>query len=115
MKAICVSLGNEAPAKGGWLSLHREYDILAILALPGRSIKFRVLSDDGRTPMLADSDLFLAAGQPLPKSWVCSVTEDGVVELGPKDWLQPGFWERFFDHDPEAVKSFRNEIAQFGD
>jgi hypothetical protein len=91
MKVLCVSWGDPTSNKEGWLTLHREYSVLAILALPGRSIKFRLLSDDGRTPILADSSLFAASDQPLPEAWVGKVTQDGVVELGPKQSLRPGF------------------------
>jgi hypothetical protein len=109
MKALCVSVGN-VPGAGGWLTVHREYDVLGILALPGRSIKFRVLADDGITPILADSALFAASATSLPRSWVCTVAQDGVVEMGPKEWLEPGFWERFFDQEPDAVESFHRAI-----
>jgi hypothetical protein len=110
MKAVCVSLGEGAPNRGAWLTLHREYQVLAILGIPGRSIKFRVLSDDGHTPILADSTLFAASDQSLPRSWVCAVTQDGVVELAPKKWLEPGFWERFFDRDQQALEAFQQEV-----
>jgi hypothetical protein len=105
-----VGLGESSPAPSHWLTLHREYLVLAILALPGRSIKFRVLSDDGRTPILADSSLFAAPAQPLPESWAGTVTQDGVLELGPRPWLETGFWERFFDHEPDAVQGFHREV-----
>jgi hypothetical protein len=115
MKALCLGLGDDAALlKGGWLTLHREYDVLAILASPGRTIEFRVLADDGRTPILADSRLFAATAQPVPGSWVCTVSEDGVVELGPSAWLEEGFWERYFDGDPDAVECFRTGIGAPG-
>jgi len=114
VKVLCVTLGDSQPSPTGWLTLHREYLVLAILALPGRTIRFRVLSDDGRTPILADSSLFAAPVQPLPATWAGTVTEDGVVELGPQRWLEPGFWERFFDRDPVAVEVFSQEVEALG-
>ena len=114
MKVLCVALDESQPDQSGWLTLHREYLLLAVLALPGRSIKFRVLSDDGRTPILADSILFAAPIQAVPDTWAAIVTEDGVVEFGPDRWLEPGFWERFFDRDPTAVRAFREEVESLG-
>lgn len=111
MKALCVSLGDGRSGTANWLTLHREYAVLEILALPGRRIEFRVLADDGRTPILADSALFAVNDQPVPATWVCRVSQDGFVELGPRAWLEPeGFWERFFDGEPAAVESFRTEL-----
>jgi hypothetical protein len=110
VKVLCVTLGDSQPGQTGWLTVHREYIVLAILALPGRSIKFRVLADDGHTPILADSSLFAALVQPLPGTWAATVTEGGVVKLGPQRWLEPGFWEHFFDGDPVAVEVYRQEV-----
>ena len=109
-----MTLGQSQPDQSGWLTLHREYLLLALLAVPGKSIKFRVLSDDGRTPILADSSLFAAPSQDLPGTWAAAVTEGGVVEIGPSRWLVPGFWERFFDREPEAVLVFREEVESLG-
>ena len=109
-----MALGESEPGQAGWLTLHREYLLLAVLALPGRSVKFRVLSDDGRTPILADSTLFAAPIRPLPDTWAAAVTEGGVVEIGPISWLEPGFWERFFDGEPPAVEAFREGVDSLG-
>ena len=106
MRALYVHSARDVQVSDGLLTLHQEYNILAILAIPGRDIKFRVLSDDGRTPILADSRMFTTSGQPVPETWTCTVSQDGIVELGPPEWLEPDFWERFFDRDPGAVDAF---------
>lgn len=115
MKVLCVNLGDPQTSRSAWLTLDQEYLLLALLAVPGRRIKFRVLSDDGRTPILADSRMFAAPIQRLPESWVATVTQDGVVELGPAPWLESGFWERYFDRDPEAVATFQREVGLLGE
>jgi hypothetical protein len=109
MNVVCISTEN-ASSHSAWLTINHEYLVLSILALPEKTILFRVMADDTRTPILAESSLFAAASQPLPDNWVVAVREGGVVELGPRDWLDTGFWERFFDREPEAEEIFRREF-----
>jgi hypothetical protein len=40
-----------------------------------------------------------------------AIREGGVVELGPPSWLEPGFWERYFDRDPDTISQFQREIS----
>ena len=109
MRVLCVSL--EANRKTDpWLTLNREYLVLSILVVPGRVTKLRVLTDDNRTPILADAAMFAATSEPLPPNWVATIREGGVLELGPRRWLQLGFWEQYFDGDLNAVATFQDEI-----
>lgn len=112
MRALCVKLispvsGMEVLDHPG-VNLDEQYDILSILLEPGRGAKFRVLTADG-TPALFDAAMFVATAAAIPRNWVMSVREGGVVSFGPESWLQPGFWERYFDGDPDAVAAFDTE------
>jgi hypothetical protein len=111
VKISCVSLGDPSRDGGAWLTLGREYLVLSILAVPGNGIRFRIVADNGRTPILEDSSLFRASNVALPISWVASVSADGVLEIGPARWLTRGYWERYFDRDEEAVAIFEEEVA----
>jgi hypothetical protein len=110
VKAVCVPLDEPGRQRDGWLTLHREYQVLEVLAQPGRSIKFRVMSDKGRVPILVESTKFAAVAQPLPRTWSMRVSQDGLVERAPARWLEVGYWEKFFDRDPEAVAIFHEEV-----
>src|SRR5216683_2988200 len=77
--------------------------------------KMRILADDNRTPILVDAAMFAANSQPIPRSWVATIREGGVVELGPRAWLEHGFWERYFDGDPDAIAAFRREVEAMTD
>ena len=44
----------------------------------------------------------------LPPQWEASVNATGHVELSPKEWKSPGFWEAYHDADPSAEKLFRS-------
>jgi hypothetical protein len=114
VKVLCVTLDKPEADLSLWLTPHKEYLLLAILAQPDRNVLFRILSDDGRTPILADASLFAAPIQAVPDTWAGAVREGGVVEVGPRRWLELGFWERFFDGDPDAVRVFREEVESLG-
>lgn len=93
-----------------WLTLHREYDVLEIYAYPGRQVEFRLTSDDGSTPALFDSTMFMTIDGHLPDSWEARVEDGGILRLGPARWMEPGFWEAYFDSEPAAVEAYEREV-----
>jgi hypothetical protein len=111
VKALCVKVA-DASCQDSWLTLNREYQVLSLLMAPGDPAKLRIIADDGMTPILADASLFAMISQPLPPSWVLAIREGGVAELGPPSWLEPGFWERYFDRDADAISQFQEEIVR---
>lgn len=111
MKALCVGLADSSESDS-WLTLNHEYTVLSVLMTPKGPAKLRIVADDGRTPILVEAPRFAMTPQRLPSSWACAIREGGVVELGPSSWLEPGFWERYFDGDSDAVQRFREEIAR---
>jgi hypothetical protein len=40
--------------------------------------------------------------------WICETGEDNEKYCYPKEWNEPGFFEDFFDDNPEAIKRFWN-------
>jgi hypothetical protein len=91
------------------IRLHDEYPVLAIQAQPGRAPEIRILTDDG-TPALFDARMFATTESSIPANWIARVREGGVVDLAPESWLELGFWERYFDRDPAAVRAFETEL-----
>lgn len=111
MKALCVTLAGDGDYDP-WLTLNREYRIFSVLMTSKGPAKLRVIADDGRTPILADASLFAMSSQPVPPSWSLIIREGGVVEFGPASWLEPGFWERYFDRDADAFSEFEEQIIR---
>jgi hypothetical protein len=109
VKALCISLGSDRESDP-WLTLNREYLVLSILVTPKGHARLRILADDNRTPILVDATMFAASPQTLPWAWVATIREGGSVELGPRRWLELGFWERYFDGDADSVAAFQDEI-----
>jgi hypothetical protein len=111
VKALCVRIAGEGE-RDSWLTLNDEYQVLSVLMTTKGPAKLRIIADDGRTPILADASQFAVSPQPLPPSWVLAIREGGVVEIGPPSWLEPGFWERYFDRDADAISQFQQEIVR---
>jgi hypothetical protein len=93
-----------------WLTLNHEYLVLSMLvALKGPAM-LRVVADDNRTPIFVDATMFAASAQPLPRTWVAKIGEGGALEIGPRRWLELGFWDRYFDGDAAAVAVVGDEV-----
>jgi hypothetical protein len=111
VKALCVGLADSSESDS-WMTLNHEYTVLSLLMTPKGPAKLRIVADDGRTPILVEASGFSMTAQRLPSSWACVIREGGVVELGPSPWLEPGFWERYFDGDRDAIQRFQEEVAR---
>jgi len=95
------------------LILDEEYVVLEIHVEPGQGAAFRIIPKDG-TPALFEAAMFMTTDQGIPDTWEARVREGGIVHIAPTAWLQSGFWERFFDRDPEAVAVFVKELEHMG-
>ncbi|WP_322747570.1 MULTISPECIES: hypothetical protein [unclassified Frankia] len=116
MRVLCTRI--ISPVTSGsiedsaWVRLGGEYIVISVLACPGRRIELQIVGDDVRAPGLWDSEMFMTVDDRLPSNWVAKVGEGGVVELAPRRWLEPGFWEAYFDRDPDAVAAYEDELRQ---
>ena len=63
------------------------------------------MSDDRLTPIVADSRQFELVSSRLSSTWVGSLEEWGS-DARADAWTRPGFWEDYFDREPEAMKQF---------
>jgi len=110
MKVECRRVENPVSgldeSSSGWLRVWLEYVVLEVYAYPDRRTDLRLISDDAETPALFDSALFTTVEDSIPSSWVGQIAEGGVFRLGPKDWMERGFWEAFFGRDPTAVRKY---------
>jgi len=69
---------------------------------------YRIIGDDGFTPALYESHLFIPISSAIPHNWVINFDGD-IFQLSPLPWLTSGFWEQYFDGDHEARKIFSEE------
>ncbi|TCC22818.1 hypothetical protein [Kribbella speibonae] len=90
------------------------YPVISIMAEPGGRVQLQIVADDGRSLAWFDSDTFMTVDSVIPERWVIRVAESGVVDLAPAAWLEPGFWEQYYDGDATAEQTVAYELHQMG-
>lgn len=114
MKVRCVRIVNPTTRAieeySPWVRIGGEYLVLEISAAPNGHVSLRIHLEEG-APGLWDSTMFETTDVAIPSNWVAKVSRQGGVDLGPERWLEPGFWERYFDREPEAVAVFDDETS----
>jgi hypothetical protein len=91
----------------------REYLVLAAFAEPLRTalpLGLQILDDAGH-PSWWPASMFATTSTVIPPNWIANVDEEGDLHLGPAAWIVRGFWEAFFDGEPEAVEIYKREFA----
>jgi len=48
----------------------------------------------------------------IPPTWVATSPDSARLSFEPEAWAVTGYWERFFDREPEAVATFDEERAK---
>ncbi|QPB85433.1 hypothetical protein CWC22_020655 [Pseudoalteromonas rubra] len=112
MKVRCIKLLDESTGDpletSSWLSLESVYHVLSVNMEDGAAVKFQLMSDNG-TPAFHNANQFEIVSDIIPARWVINFVAGSHVELSPKLWSEPGFWESYFDGEPEAISLFDTE------
>ncbi|MDB4941682.1 MAG: hypothetical protein JWP97_1216 [Labilithrix sp.] len=93
-----------------WVKIDSVYHVLEIWMEPGR-IRLRLVGEEP-TPALFQPEMFEVVSSVIPPTWVVTIPRGGGLSLAPEPWNATGFWERFFDAEPEAVAVFEDERAK---
>jgi hypothetical protein len=117
MKVICTTLppspDGEPLKSSPWVTLHADYHVLSVLAVPGRPVQIQILTDNGRTLGWYDSEYFMTVDDTVPDSWSVRIGERGVLNLAPTAWLAPAFWDAYYDDDePAAIEAVEAELRR---
>lgn len=114
MRVRCERLINpgtlQPESSSPWLEVGGEYAVLTVMALPEGTTWVRIYVDDERGAMLLDSRMFVTVDTSIPANWVSAIDDRGALRLGPATWLEPGYWESYYDGDPSAVTTFHREL-----
>jgi hypothetical protein len=93
-----ISVLGTPEERSGWLTVGRDYTVLELAVIPGRSegmpiVEFRIESDGGGTPALFRGEQFGVVDGRLPSNWRALISADGRLDIGPEAWHRQGFWE----------------------
>ena len=108
IKIINEQSGEILPATS-WLTVGKTYPVLAVFVAANGLPKYRLLGDDEVTPALHTANQFEILSGILPSIWRAHSVPNRYFELAPTSWIVPGFWEAFFDGNPDAVRVFHED------
>jgi hypothetical protein len=116
MRVVCTRIPTPVrglrPGASPWVDLDHEYIVLGVLAEPGGAVQLHLLLDRDGNLAWFDSDCFLTVEGSVPPSWTTRIGAGGALELAPTTWHAEGFWELYYDGDPDARDSVRREVAR---
>jgi hypothetical protein len=112
VKVRCIKLLSRGrPAeRSGWAKIGGVYHVLELWVEPGRAM-LRLVGEQP-TPALFEPEMFEVVSSAIPPTWAVTSPKPGCLSFAPEAWSGAGFWERFFDGEPEAVDVFEEQRAK---
>jgi hypothetical protein len=92
-----------------WLTVGTVYHVLEIIQDTERRWMLRLVGDNRNGPALFELDQFEIITSYIPRTWIIVWGKEDFFELSPRPWTRPGFWEQYYDGEPDAVKVFEEE------
>ncbi len=96
----------------------KEYQVLSILVLKGRSSNYRIICDDYPHPILVDMDSFVVSCENISSSWIIKQVND-ILIITPELWAENDFWDIYFDDyqsiNHQIVKEEINKMVKEDD
>ena len=90
----------------------REYHVLAIHARGDSAVVDFMIVDDTGDQRLASSLMFSVVSDRIPSCWRVRLREEGGVTLAPEEWLEKGFWDKYYHDDFEAGQRARETFRR---
>jgi hypothetical protein len=92
-----------------WINKNEECYVVEILSRINGETEYRLFgSKEPTTPAYFNSSEFEVIDGKIPKNWVVEQIEDTMFFI-PAKFKEIGFWERYFDGVPDALKIFEEE------
>ena len=112
MKVRCIRLldtSGKPQDKSAWLTIGKIYHVLSVELGSDQKWKLRLVGDGFNGVALFHLEEFEIVTSKIPNSWVMAWGKDGFFELTPETWREPGFWERYYNREPNTVRIFEDE------
>jgi hypothetical protein len=113
MKVRCIKLldsRGRPVGRSAWAKIGSVYHVLSVWAEPGHT-GLRLVGEES-TPAIFEPEMFEVVSPKIPPTWVITSPKPGCLSLEPQAWSGVGFWERFFDGDPDAIAVFKEEQSK---
>jgi len=113
MKVRCIKLLDSRglpTTRSAWVKVGGTYHVLSVWIEPGQT-KLRLIGEEP-TPALFEVEMFEVVSSIIPVTWVIASPKAGCLSLAPSAWNTAGFWENFFEREPEAVACFEKQRAR---
>lgn len=112
MKVRCVRIfdprGNELE-QSPWLTIGKDYVVLSVIFDIGGAARLRLVGDRRNGLALFRWDAFEIVSPIIPPTWIIFPGPQSYIYLTPEPWTEPGFWERYYDQDQDAMMIFERE------
>jgi hypothetical protein len=110
VKCICLhDVSGKSQEKSAWLTIGKVYHALEINQNSNKKWMIRLVGDGLNGAALFPLEEFEIVTHKLPDSWIIKWGKEGFFRLTPEPWSHAGFWERFYDKDPDAMRVFERE------
>jgi hypothetical protein len=117
MKVRCTKLidsGGTPQGTSTWLTLGKIYHVLSVVLDIHATWYLRLRGDVEHGVGLFPLTQFEIVSARIPRLWTIT-WNNGVFELTTEQWARPNFWERFYEHDVDAVRIFDRESMKIID
>jgi hypothetical protein len=92
--------------------LGKIYDVLTVTLGTQNKWLLRLMGDGTNGVALFALEQFEIVSPSIPAGWMVFWQSNGVFELTTKEFGRPGFWERYYEKDPEAARVFEQEMRR---
>jgi len=115
MKVKCIRYFDSrrrAAFESVWLTIDKVYEVLGMRKGADQKLDYLIVANE-RDPVLTTlgfhpSESFAIVSDSRPPNWEEDFSK-GVVRVLPRAWLEPGFFEKLHDGDPDAYSAFERE------
>jgi hypothetical protein len=112
MKVRCIRLlgpDGKSQESSKWLTIGKIYHVLEVShsSNDGRWL-LRFVGEEPNGVALFFLEEFEVVTSKIPPTWIIGWTK-GLFKLTPEPWSQAGFWDRYYDRDPDAIRVFEEE------
>jgi hypothetical protein len=60
-------------------------------------------------PRLYEALQFEIVSEVIPSNWEIRIFNNTLLIVGPKEWRENGFWDKYYDHHSDALEAYQRE------